>query len=318
MGTGGVPDFTEVLTAGGWLRVRDVTGLDHLAIVYLPSMEVTFSQPASVASSPCDTQILKVSGSHICTVTHEDHRVALCPRQVLAGRRQWEWPEFHRHQDVWGRERRYVKAALTISADHNLPIDPRFIGFFVGDGYSDGKRIEFNLKRQRKIRYMADELAEPERQSDGPRAAWLRVNCYTESGQKKLPDSVCLWSSTQIDELLDGLRNSDGSPKHRSSWTYATVSERLIDQIQGLLPLVGLSGTVQKGATPKGGPYYRLVISRRIYPIVSPYPSRSETRSEKKVRYSRRLYHIDLGDEGHDDGVITRTEGHVVIVGGTT
>lgn len=90
--------------------------------------------------------------------------------------------------------------------------------------------------------------------SDGPLAAWLRANAFTDTDRtaqtKKVPDLVKVASQPQIEEFLDFF--GDQTTISDNSRNFCSTSKRMIDDIQELLLRVGKAGTVYDGYTHKG------------------------------------------------------------------
>jgi hypothetical protein len=133
----------------------------------------------------------------------------------------------------------------------------RLVGFFIGDGYaysSSKNSIYFHLKRDRKVKYLVDtcnklglymyinEKNNSYRVSSPGIGTFFSDTCYSDR-DKVIPHMFFNAKQEEVDGLLDGLKNSDGSIK-RNTWVYDTTSEKLANQLQALGFIYGYSFSI--------------------------------------------------------------------------
>lgn len=292
-------DKTEVLTSTGWKRWPEVKATDSLLAVDVGTKRAHWEVPEALHRSRFEGDLYHVAGQQLDLMVTPNHRMMVSRRH-----KDGTWTEFYAEAaaEVAGRPRRYLKAASLAEPSSlvDLPWPSvnrlaflRFLGFFVGDGHAaGGNQARFRIIRDRKIDYL-NSLGLPLKETSGHRFVvdlpnlgnWLSKVCYTEDRDKVLPAFVFQLSAEERAALLEGLRESDGSVK-RKSWVYHSASKALVDQVQALLHLSGLTGSITSSEIPTGR-IFRVNVSPRVTPRVETAQSgRSRTYVEAWVPYA--------------------------------
>lgn len=314
---------TEVLTDQGWRFWPQVASLHRLAEV-TPSGAIAFNKPKRLVCDPFDGELYSVRGQQVDLCVTPNHRMVVSFRNK---HNEWTPFSFVEAAELGERPCRYLKAGFLLDVSRKPWINPygidpvlwaRFIGFFLGDGHAPregGNQAQFNLRKTRKQEFLR-ELGLPWRQLtsgghviDLPGLGYhLREVCYRDD-DKVFPGLVNM-TFAEANALLDGLRNSDGSARHET-WTYATTSSLLRDQIQAVLHLNGMVGGL---TTTRGDhrPNHRINISHRTMPRVEAgQRGRSRTYEIGRVPYKGDVYCA----ETVFGALLVRRNGHVVISG---
>jgi hypothetical protein len=299
-------DKTEILTDKGWKFWKDCDRTEKLAAVDYTTGDINFEEPTSwyEGDSKLD-DLYHVVSQQVDLMVTKNHNMVVSHRSTCPDRKQ-RWSEFYLSpaSEVEGKVRKYLKSGnLQGASGIDCPVSMELLGFFVGDGHAGRScnEITFHLKRKRKVEFLKKiwpTIRERRHDSyaicDSHIASWLYDNCYTEDGQKKLPDDFLSMTSIQVEGLLEGLKNSDGSVK-RNTWVYDSSSELLLDQIQALAHTHGVSCSMCGGGKDpnlyQSGFYGRLNFTDRITPEVGTSQSgRSNTTEETNVPYRGVVY----------------------------
>lgn len=297
---------TEVLTDGGWVAWPDVTPKHRLYAVDINSQLGHFETPSRLYSAEVDEPLYAVHGQALDLLVTHNHRMVVSQRLSTG----WTPFRFETAAAVDGRGRRYLTSSSSVeAAAPPFPSDWEFdqtsllklLGFFIGDGsLSSRHRIDFHLKRQRKIDYLTS-LNLPLRSGAGhhhavslPEArSWFSDNCYDQDGNKQIPAWVLTLSRTDILHVLSGLKNSDGSVK-RNTWVYDSCSKQVVDMVQAMLSLIGQTGSLHGRPVPNmanDALIYRVNVTDRISPRVEPHQvGRARTYVEEWQNYCGKVY----------------------------
>lgn len=292
-------DKTEVLTSKGFKNWTEVVLSDLLAAVDPKTFEVNFEKPSHLVCEPYEEKMYKVVGQQLDLCVTPQHRM-LVSKRTHDG---WQPHEVKTAEECFEGSNRYVVAGNLSQKGRtcNWLVAPELVGFFVGDGNISGSEVQFNIRLERKIAYLRSicQVGLEMRQSgtciirNGELAKWLKENCYTESGEKKLPDEALFSDGPDVFRLLEGLRNSDGSIK-RNTWVYDTTSTLLRDQIQALCAINNIAAQVDKprhSGEPHHKECWRINFSGRLFPEVSAcQQGRSNSYSEEWVQYKGNVY----------------------------
>jgi len=314
---------TEVLTTRGFIKWPNVQTNDSLATVDPRDSKFQgFERPAQLLSYSLINEEMYHIVSHrfnlMITPSHQIYASKPWGSQVFSLRPANERVAKSPFEVVVASPLKMLNCALTSKANYVDCLmwsedDPQFgklVGFFLGDGsvprdigQHGGRRLTFHLKKPRKIAYLRAicktlnfELVEKPHYNtywvarDGL-AKEFHTLLYDINRQKCLPDGIYESSPEFVHALMDGLKNSDGSIK-RHTWTYATTSPKLADQIQTLGALHGYNFSLRQGnrhrRSHKSQPVFSLNLCRRPSSILN--DSRHLRKNFSKIKYTGEVY----------------------------
>lgn len=276
-------DQTQILTTRGWLYFGDLQLQDRVCAVDINTGLAHFETPELIYSDDYSEPMFYAIGKHIDTAVTKGHRMVVSQKRLANGTdygKQWE---FQTPEQINNKSRKFLIAAQIENDDcfdFNLA---KLIGFFIGDGYSvNGTRLQFHIKKQRKIDYLYSLGFDVESKANNNYIVNIDsfdfLSCYSSEKEKQMPGNILKYSGRDFEGILDGLRNSDGSEKKRgyNEFVFYTTSTTLKNQLEAIGCLHRFCVSEQKGVK---NPYlqkycYRLNISKRITPEISTMPSR--------------------------------------------
>lgn len=301
---------TEVLTNRGWIPWPAVDGSEWFATLGADDV-IEYQRAERVIRKRVDGPMVRVAMSNVDLLVTPDHR-------MLAKRRRQE------HRETWD----LVPARDLLEASHRMRMgggtwrsdgthgcwQPGFmalIGFFIGDGYSDGGTPVFRLRKQREIEFLYAQArrAGYEITRNGDRYYLLAdedfrlfaKRCYDIDGAKVIPSDLLGEPPADLQELMDGLMASDGSVGPRGKETYSTTSSVLAGQIQELALKLGRAAVVADhpfdddpahfGTKPR----YRVTIyrSRNLEPRVG-WTTQARERQVTVQHYTGEVYCVTV------------------------
>lgn len=303
---------TEVLTQDGWMYWSKVTKETVLAAYDTKTGLVNFECPSAVQHWDYVGKMYHLEGQALDFLVSPDHRMI-----VQSRKNDGSWSERYAitAEDAFSKPVRYSTSG-NLSENERIfidtPIDnPSFwalVGFWVGDGdsYTSQNTLRFHLKRKRKIEYLqnlCEELGLDFYPTQNDRyvvsypniGQWMQRNCLYSlyaTFLKKLPNGYLKLEKDCVSNLLDGLRNSDGTSR-RNTWSYSTTSYELASQLQAIAALNNLKFTCVKEVRSNEyhNDIYYLRLTDRIYPRVEISQStRSRTYSEQWVDYEGKIH----------------------------
>jgi thymidylate synthase (FAD) len=299
---------TEVLTSRGWVLWSEVKESDELAAINITSNQIQFEKPKALQVYDHDGWMYSLQGIALDTIVTLDHRMVICHRQKSG---QFTPYYFTTAANVVGKPVRYMKTGWLIDTQRSRWDNPwnidkinfaKLVGFFIGDGSAEKRNsIRFNLRLKRKIDFLCN-LDIQINQSNSEEFSivleglgqWFMGNCYDEEGNKVLPEGYLTLSAPEVEGLLEGLRNSDGT-NVSNSWSYDSTSLKLINQIQALAHINNLSANFSVNNpnlhNPNHGTGYRLHFSNRNQPRVEIcQKARSRSYEERVIEYKGKVY----------------------------
>lgn len=318
---------TEVLSTKGWVNWSEVAESDELAAFDLATETVKFETPSAVHSFPYEGDMYHVEGQAIDLMVTPNHNMV-----VKTGKNGGSWTPLTLLEagKVYNKSVAYVKAGeleptQRVPVANPFGVEPiafsRFVGFFLGDGHAPidtANVVTFHLHRSRKVEFL-NSIGVPTRVLAGDTytvdlpgiSKWCRSNLYDDVGQKILPKAYIQAPSEQVEALLDGLRNSDGSTK-RDTWVYYSTSPKLVNMIQAISTLNGVVATLtEPSVTTAGNVVYCLNFSTRKYPRVEFVRGRSFTYTNSFVPYKGNVYCATVST----GALVVRRGGKVAISG---
>lgn len=262
-------DQTEVLTSDGFRLWENVQDDDMLGCWDPKRQSLVYENSLAMHRFDYDGEMYCVEHPKVSLAVTPNHQMWVSLRQNH-GKSGMEWlsPQLIVASDLGNRSMvKYHKIAPFIHDDlvelkmlpqhDNRDAMLKFIGFFLGDGHAGNlestnqNRIEFHLRRSRKIAYLRQlchvlgwNLNEFSHDSYVIKFSGIgklfRETFYDDMSNKTFPEEFLCANQHDALMLLDGLKNSDGSVK-RNTWTYSSMSERLLSQMEILAIHAGLS-----------------------------------------------------------------------------
>lgn len=264
-------DATEVLTFDGWKPWPRVTGSELFAtrshggtLEYQPALRLVRKEYRG--------HMIGFKGMSIDLLVTPDHRVLAEQTTTRPARASPQFSLRPAHAVLWRAHRHTATArwqgvsSSTFRLDgRDVPALPlmRLLGLFVGDGsLPASSHIEFNLRKDREIRFLEQVAAElgldlktwGKKRTRfavplGPEMRELFAQCY-ESREKVIPRRALELGPELLDALLQGLLASDGTRYVRGRGcedplVYSTTSRRLADEVQELALKIGRTASVR-------------------------------------------------------------------------
>lgn len=253
---------TEVLTKHGWKRWSNVSMDDKLASVNPETLFIEYLKPENLIREPYQGPMYKVQRNKIDMLVTPNHRIWACPMTTKQGRKKQDYSLF-KAEDLYRRSYALQIGGLNWQGElvdqiQGFPAGAflEFMGFFIGDGWNDERyhnAVQFHLKKESKIRHLENICARCglEFVQHGDSKFYIRGNalgnimreCYDENGDKIIPEWVFELDRSLLLSLFRGLMASDGSDKGTTP-VFDSTSRKLIDQIQHLSLLLGLSSSI--------------------------------------------------------------------------
>ena len=321
---------TQVLTEEGWVYWTEVTTDTVLAAYNTSTGIVNFEKPSAVQRWDYNDKMYHLEGQSLDFLVSPDHRMIVQNRKNDGS---WSGSYGMTANKVYGKPVRYITTGNLSNSNRtyiSTPIDnPSFwalIGFWIGDGdiHTSKNTLRFHLKKDRKIKYLetlCSELDIDFYATENDRyvvsypeiGEWMKSNCSTIERQKRFPNGYLRLEKDCVHNLLDGLKNSDGTIR-RNTWGYSTTSKLLSEQIQALASVNDLRFTcsVEERDNPNHSDLYLLRMTDRIYPRVEiNQATRSKTYKEEWVDYIGEIHCATVST----GALIVRRNGKVAICG---
>ncbi len=243
---------TEVLTYDGWKRWPDVTG-DELFMTMGREGVMEYQRAERLVAKPISGPMLRLKMAHVDLLVTPDHNM-LAKRRLQPGREKWCLVPA---RDFLDASHRVLMGGGDWAGLDSCPVPDAhmaLLGFFIGDGWGNGGKPSFHLRKKREIDFLTSKAAEagfPLRQRDDTYTLdaddhfrWLSKKCYDDRGAKIIPPDILSYPRASLEALLDGLMNSDGSVSKTGKQTYSTTSLELAGHIQELALKVGFAAVV--------------------------------------------------------------------------
>ena len=268
-----ISDDVPVLTLDGWKIHGELTTNDYVfGIDGKPKKVKKVYDPVI-----CDQEIdfgnekIRCNENHLWyTQTHSKNSFVVKPTSYLKKQKSARYlPEIE---------------ALDFEVDDCLPIDPYWLGLWLGDGDSSAPRIRGGVKK-----YICMESTPYDYSYKEDERGTSRWYSYTNSGIRKNLVSLGLIKNKHIPEqyktakvadrlkLLAGLLDSDGD-KCRANTRYASSNQTLMDDVIELVTglggsigkkeLVNKQGSIGINSTTRRADCYRISISGLSIPTI--------------------------------------------------
>ena len=262
---------TEVLTSRGFKFWKDVVEDDLIATIEPVTHKMHYEKPLRLIKSDYKGKMYLFNNKYINLCVTPNHRLYTSLINSINDRKVENFNFYKCEDHVYKTQKatnvevalrpQKFKTFCEIDSERwynplNLPEDKllafnKLIGFFIGDGYTDGgNRLEFHLKKMRKIDYLKDitnSLGWELREYTNNKykvfvnniGTFARNTYYDVTGNKLIPLDLLSCSKECINAFVDGLMNSDGSHYKDSSFTYSTTSIQVSDVLQTLVHIIG-------------------------------------------------------------------------------
>lgn len=327
---------TEVLTDNGFKLWSDIAKTTKLGCWDPINRTLVYETPIDVINQDYKGLMYKVEHGGVDLLVTPEHKMWVKTKVWNKAKNNNDWSSDYTLKTAKELDAksmvRYSKLAPYLH-NRNYYVDGvncqasllKLYGFFIGDGYASDIQfsISFHLKKLRKINYLKDlcdkigasySFNEKNNQFYIHKADWnknFRQMFYDEDGQKKLPSALTVLNQEDSLNVIDGLKNSDGSLK-RSAWEYSTTSNILAQQIQILALHAGEVVHVNSSATTKykAGTFSRLMfMSRMKEPVIN-----QTTQNTSWQEYNGKVYcaHTRTGI------LVVRRNGKIVLSGNST
>ena len=212
------------------------------------------------------------------------------------------------------------RAAAIDSAEVELPINPWVLGFLIGDGcLAQRSTVSFSTADAWVVNEMRLRLPYEIHKSAGNNYNYNIVPCGelqhsiqqlgldVKSQYKFIPTAYKRGSLQQRLELLRGLMDSDGHCSHKGHPSYATVSERLAEDVRDLARTLGFSATISidhrkdKYAVTHGIGYVVSFTGGTLNPFLLPRKANvwAENNDRKRVIRRAQTYRDCAEDKRH-------------------
>lgn len=321
---------TEVLSENGWVYWPEVSENTILAAYDTKTGIVNFEAPSAVQHWDYEGKMYHLEGQSLDFLVSPDHRMIVQSRKKDG---IWSNTYVITAEEVFNKPVRYITTAnLSISNRCSIDVlldNPVFwalIGFWIGDGDKRTSRntLRFHLRLPKKINYLESICAELGLEfysTENDRYVvsypnignWMKTNCLSQDGWKKIPGNYLRMEKDCFINLLDGLKNSDGTVR-RKVWSYSTTSKVLADQLQALASVNDCKFTlcVEERENENHNDLYILRMTNRYYPRVElSQNTRSRTYNEQWVEYKGQIHCATVST----GALIVRRNGKVSICG---
>lgn len=285
---------TDVLTSEGWKSWPDVTLHDELATRRSDGV-IEYHRPISLLhGEPYSGRMYRVNGRNTDLLVTPNHKMLAVLTTTLSGRRRDDASyALLSAEELSTRSHAYIKTGTWApsNADEVDAAVLALLGFTIGDGCVVSNKIEFHLRKERKIAYLqgvVSRLGWPWRtRADRffvtvpSRYSALFAAVYDDNRQKQIPSGVlCNYDRQALAALYEGLVQSDGCVQP-TAVSFDSTSEKLIDQFQQLCLHVGLAAdigyTIEDRSSSFGDlPLTRVhVIRRNVKPEVNKWSAQT-------------------------------------------
>ena len=244
---------TEVLTEAGFVKWKDITYESKLAVVDPKTTNfVGFEKPLALIAYHYDGKLISFDNKYIDLKVTPGHKLycSLSNTQknrnnpvfsLMAADEYIECYDKRFNNFVYKKPLRMVTSAINSNSNKGNPLY-KLYGFFIGDGYctADNSKIQFHLKKERKIKYLTNICKECgltlSIQANDKYIVDIygfRSMFYNNNKEKTFPNYFLKMSKEDFDYFYEGLINSDGSIDN-TCIRYDTTSKELKDKISAL------------------------------------------------------------------------------------
>ena len=309
---------TEVLTEKGFKKWHEITYQDKLGVFDVENgCLVGFEIPKKLICDDYDGIMYYLDTNKINMMITPNHRIYCSLSNTVQNRlnpkfKIYKTEHILDNKKVINKPMRFKSYSNTLLQGEYNPLFLnenkliyfyKLFGFFIGDGYSNGGNIlQFHIKKERKIQYLKDlcnnlgfELKIRANNKFNviykDLGNFARNNWYKD-GEKYIPEIILKCSKSVIENILDGLINSDGSISTKSlSIRYDTTSFEVANMVQSMFLLTGYSATMleKKKKNPKHSSCY---LVQRFNDASMPHinDSRNKKSYIQEIKYKGKIY----------------------------
>lgn len=304
-------EITEILTLEGWKKYNELTDDDLYAtlnddgvVEYLPKNDYTQYEYTG--------DMVSVKSPLVDLLVTDEHNMFVCNTTTKQGRKKNNF-KLIKAKDLINTSHAYIKNSNgVVFGGNGIPINIiKLLGFAIGDGNIYNNILSFNLKKERKIKYLIDLLNNESIQytildkkndcktyrinlsKDNILSQYITLfkSIYNDKKEKVIPlELIKTMNKQECEALLSGLLESDGSysiinNKYHSKY-FCTTSKVLSDQFQQLALHCGYSsnlGSTQHSGFNSEKPVFRMSLIKRY--------NKPEINKGKKTKGSVQLIH---------------------------
>jgi flavin-dependent thymidylate synthase len=274
-GHGCYDELTEVLTREGWKFWSKINNNDVFATMDKNGI-FAWQSPSKIYSSTYIGKMINYDSNHIDLLITPNHNILACKTTTKNGRKkEYGSYDLYRAEELINTSHSMLKC-LPYQEELQLIKDYQLLGFSIGDGHIRNNKIEFRLKKLRKINYLKSIAIVEEKDSDKyivnipDSLNSIFKQIYNSNKEKCIPRSIFDSIDNNIFySIYDGLINSDGCIQE-TGLSYDTTSYQLAGEVQLLCCLLGYSANISQAKSYKDRkvsfgdkPIYRLSIITR-------------------------------------------------------
>lgn len=309
-GHGCYSEDTEVLTDNGWKKFQDLNG-SELFVTLNKDQSVSFSKAKRYFEYDYNDKLLMFSNSGVDLLVTPNHRMYVCKTSTKEGRKKKDF-DFYVAENLLNQSHCYIKSSKPKDEGQFIPLF-QLLGFAIGDGSIKKNHLSFNLKKERKIKYLeniCNILGVALNKTKGGLILSLNdfqdenkkffKSIYNKNKEKVIPNQLLFSKDDSIlKSIFDGLINSDGSVDKNSCIVYDTTSEFLAGQFQALCMFLGTAANISQAPCYKDRsasfgdkPMYRChVITRTLKPEINFGKKQGNI---QQVNYSGKVYCVEV------------------------
>lgn len=282
-GHGCYDEKTEVLTKEGWKFWSHVSLSDEFATVN-GSGRFEWQKPVKLFKYDYSGDMISYNNSSVDLLVTPNHNMFICETSTKEGRKK-EFKSFklEKAENLLSKSHSLLKTLLNVKKETYYMPMYQLLGFSIGDANINGNRLQFHLKKERKIQYLKNICKklgiEIQNKED-----FYNINLNDVGSFKSLFYSIYLNKEKVIPKeifndhfddtlilhsLYNGLINSDGSV-YKTGFVYDTTSYILAGDIQTLCNLIGYGSNISQAECYKNRessfgdkPIYRIYITTR-------------------------------------------------------
>jgi len=248
----------EVLTKTGWITFADYVNnskKDDVATFNINNSEIEFQTPIANIKKRYKVNLIHLKGKDIEQIVTPTHNILYT---------------YSHYPNKF-----YKKTAKDIKINTPIPLNgivnnyiPNIYAKLLGFSFADGTfvlknkktgscRIQFHLKKQRKIKYLSNLLDELNYsyninvQSDGT----VYINIYSTlakniynffDGKKEIPIEILNKNLSFYRSFIDGYLHGDGNTSRGNYWRFSSINKNSVDILFTIARLAGYTSRLNK------------------------------------------------------------------------
>lgn len=227
----------EILTRSGWKAPETLNSSDYVCSIDPKTFKARFA-PANAKISPYSGKALFIETDKISQVIPTNSNCVTVSSGLLPA------------NSVMDNEHEFANSCFLEGGNNLKENYGKLLGFYIGDGtVVDGATgfIRFHIKKPRKVKYLKSLGYDIEDKSGNSYllrkpniGTFFREQMYTEDKLKKFPNDYLSFSANTLENILDGLRNSDGeNVKKDNTFQLTTESKTIAEELCTICALLG-------------------------------------------------------------------------------